>query len=84
LSRDSLFRYVENLNSGVEENFNHTTHLFGKVYDVSAEKWRDLMSAKHVTGGLALKMDALCRTPPPPVTHWLCVMFPGTDRIYRG
>ena len=34
LSRDSLGRYVENLNSGAEENFNHTTHLFGKVYDV--------------------------------------------------
>ena len=31
LSRDSLGRYVENLNSGAEENFNHTTHLFGQL-----------------------------------------------------
>jgi hypothetical protein len=76
---------VDNLNSGAEESFNHTTHLFGKVYDVSAEKWRDLMSAKHVTGGLVLKMDALCCTPPPPpATRWLCVMLAGTGRTYRG
>jgi hypothetical protein len=52
-------RYVDNLNSGVEENYNHTTHLFGKVYDICAEKWRDLLNSKHVTGGLSLKSDAL-------------------------
>ena len=55
----ALLRYVESLNSGAEDNFNHTTHLFGKVYDVGAEKWRDLLSSKHVTGGLSLKSDAL-------------------------
>lgn len=54
-----LFAYVENLNSGAEESFNHKTHLFGKVYDVQAEKWRDLLNSKHVTGGLCLKTDAL-------------------------
>lgn len=54
-----LFAYVDNLNSGVEENYNHTTHLFGKVYDICAEKWRDLLNSKHVTGGLSLKSDAL-------------------------
>jgi hypothetical protein len=47
------------LNSGAEESFNHTTHLFGKVCDVGAEKWRDLLNSKHVTGGLCLKTDAL-------------------------
>ena len=47
------------MNSGVEENYSHTTHLFGKLYDVGAEKWRDLLSSKHVTGGLSLKTDAL-------------------------
>jgi hypothetical protein len=50
---------VESLNSGAEENYNHTTHLFGKVYDIGAEKWRDLLNSKHVTGGLSLKFDAL-------------------------
>ena len=54
-----FLRYVENLNSGLEENFDHTTHLFGKVYDVGAEKWRDLLSSKHVTGGMPLKTDTL-------------------------
>ena len=47
------------MNNGAEDNFNHTTHLFGKLYDVGAEKWRDLLSSKHVTGGLSLKSDAL-------------------------
>ncbi len=43
------------MNSGAEENFDHTTHLFGKVYDVGGEKWRDLLTSKHVTGGLQVR-----------------------------